>query len=54
MKGYFEYPVVAVCPVLVDIASFFCAHAPKLSTPAATATIMINLTNFTIISRLPS
>lgn len=36
--------------VLVCIVSFFCAQAPRLSTPAATATIMIILTNFTINS----
>jgi hypothetical protein len=49
-ENYFEYPVVAVAPVLVDIVSFFCAQAPKLSAPAATATIMITFKNFTIVS----
>jgi hypothetical protein len=31
-----------------DIVSFFCAQAPKLSAPAATVTIIIILTNFTL------
>ncbi|MBA3832825.1 MAG: hypothetical protein H0X34_13210 [Chthoniobacterales bacterium] len=47
MEDYLEYPVVAV-PVLVDMVSFFCAQAPKLSAPAATATIIITFKNFTI------
>ncbi len=48
MPNYLEYPVVAVD--WVAVVSFFCAQAPKLNTPAATATIMIILTNFTINS----
>ncbi|MGH7938860.1 MAG: hypothetical protein ACREFG_10160 [Chthoniobacterales bacterium] len=39
--------MVAVVPV-VDMVSFFCAQAPKLNAPAATATIMITFKNFTI------
>src|SRR5450432_2932514 len=49
-EDYFAIPVVAVEPVLVDIVSFFCAQAPKLNAPAATATIMITFKNFTINS----
>src|SRR2546430_6918555 len=48
VEGYFVYPVVAVEPVL--IVSFFCAQAPRLNAPAATATIMITFTKFTINS----
>jgi hypothetical protein len=54
VEDYFEYPVVAVEP-LVDMVSFFCAQAPRLSTPAATATIMITFKNFTInLASFPS
>ncbi len=54
MKDYFEYPVVAVVEP-VDIVSFFCAQAPRLNAPAATATIMITFKNFTInLASFPS
>jgi hypothetical protein len=44
---------VELAVVLVDTASFFCAHAPKLRAPAKTATIMIAFKNFNV-SRLLS
>ena len=47
-EDYFDIPVDAGGGVA--IVSFFCAQAPRLSTPAATATIIIALTNFTINS----
>ena len=47
MCHYLDIPVDAGAGAIV---SFFCAQAPRLSTPAATATIMIILTNFTINS----
>jgi len=37
-----------------DIASFFCAQAPKLKALANTATIMIALTNFNVYRLLSS
>jgi len=38
--------VLLVEPVLLDIVSFFCAHAPRLSALAAMATIKIALKSF--------
>ena len=38
-------------PELVDIDSFFCAQAPRLNAPAATATIMMTLMNFILLIR---
>lgn len=54
MEDYFEYPVVAAVEP-VDWVSFFCAQAPKLNTPAATAAIIISFKNFTLyIASSPS
>lgn len=47
--------MVADVDPLVDIVSFFCAQAPKLNAPAATATIIIIFTNFiNILASFPS
>ena len=46
---YFEY--VLLVPALVDIVSFFCAQAPRLNAPAATATIMMTFNSFILIIR---
>ena len=45
LLSYFEYPCVELADV-EDIASFFCAQAPKLKALAKTATIMIAFKNF--------
>jgi hypothetical protein len=42
---------VLLVPELVDIVSFFCAQAPRLNAPAATATIMMTLMNFILLIR---
>jgi hypothetical protein len=43
--------VLLVDPVLVDMVSFFCAQAPRLNAPAATATIMMTFNIFILIIR---
>jgi hypothetical protein len=42
---------VLLVPELVDIDSFFCAQAPRLNAPAATATIMISFKIFILLIR---